>query len=50
MPPSSPIVAIVDAFRSEFTAPTWTKVLVLLWGTILARGPAHVNGPESLRG
>jgi len=38
MPSSDPIVALVEAFRSEFTDPTWTKVLVLLWGTILARG------------
>jgi len=43
MPSSSPIVAIVEAFRSEFTAPTWTKVLVLLWGTILARGRRTVT-------
>ena len=38
MPPSGTIVAILEAFRPEFTEPTWTKVLVLLWGTVLARG------------
>ncbi len=43
MTSSSPIVAIVEAFRPEFTAPTWTKVLVLLWGTILARGRRTVT-------
>jgi hypothetical protein len=38
MPASGPIVAVIAAFRPEFTGPIWTKVLVLLWGTILARG------------
>jgi hypothetical protein len=32
------MVASVEAFRSEFTEPTWTKLLVWLWGTIRARG------------
>jgi hypothetical protein len=43
MPPPGPIVAILETFRPEFTAPTWTKVLVLLWGTILARGRRTVT-------
>lgn len=43
MPPSGPIVAILETFRSEFTEPTWSKVLVLLWGTILARGRRTVT-------
>ena len=43
MPPSGPIVALLEAFRSEFTTPTWTKVVLLLWGTILARGRRTVT-------
>jgi hypothetical protein len=43
MPPSGFIVTLVEAFRSEFTEPTWTKLLVLLWGTILARGRRTVT-------
>jgi hypothetical protein len=43
MPPSGPIVAILETFRSEFTAPTWTKVVLLVWGTILARGRRTVT-------
>jgi hypothetical protein len=43
MPPSDSIGAVLEAFRSEFTEPTWTKVLVLLWGTILARGRRTVT-------
>jgi hypothetical protein len=43
MPSSDSIVAVLEAFRSEFTEPTWTKVLVLLWGTILARGRRTVT-------
>ena len=43
MPPSGPIVAILDTFRPEFSAPTWTKIPVLIWGTILARGRRTVT-------
>jgi DDE superfamily endonuclease len=43
MPPSGPIVAVLEAFRSEFTEPTWTKVVLLVWGTILARGRRTVT-------
>lgn len=32
------ITAILNVFQSLFTAPTWTKVQVLLVGTLLARG------------
>ena len=38
MPPSPLILAILDAFRSEFSGPTWAKVVPLILGTILARG------------
>lgn len=38
MPPSPLILAILDAFRSEFSGPTWAKVVPLVLGTILARG------------
>jgi hypothetical protein len=43
MPSSGPIVAIIETFRAEFTEPTWTKVVLLLWGTILARGRRTVT-------
>ena len=43
MPPSDTIVTILDNFRPEFTRPTWNKILVLLWGTILARGRRTVT-------
>jgi hypothetical protein len=32
----APILAVLAAFRSTFTAPTWRKVLVLVVGTVLA--------------
>jgi hypothetical protein len=38
MPPSGLIVAFLDVFRSEFSRATWTKVVPLIVGTILARG------------
>jgi len=38
MPPSQLILSILESFRSEFSAPTWAKILPLIVGTILARG------------
>jgi hypothetical protein len=38
MSPPDPVLSVLDAFRPEFTRPTWDKVVVLLLGTILARG------------
>ena len=38
MPCSDPIIALLEPFRPLFTAPTWKKMLVLLRGTLLARG------------
>jgi hypothetical protein len=43
MPPSGVIVTLIELFRCEFTEPTWAKVVVLLWGTILARGRRTVT-------
>ena len=34
----SEITAVLSVFQSVFTAPTWSKVQVLLVGTLLARG------------
>jgi hypothetical protein len=36
--PSATIIQLVSVFASAFTAPTWARVLVLLYGTILAPG------------
>ncbi len=38
MPLADPILDALDAFRPEFTRPTWSKAVVLVLGTILARG------------
>jgi hypothetical protein len=38
MPPSPLILAILEAFRNEFSGPTWAKVVPLILGTLLARG------------
>jgi hypothetical protein len=38
MPPSALILSLLEAFRSEFSQPTWAKVVPLVLGTILARG------------
>src|SRR3954453_14695035 len=32
------ILAVLDAFRPEFSPRTWTRVVTLVTGTILARG------------
>ena len=33
-----PIITILAHFEPLFTAPTWKKVVILLVGTVLARG------------
>ena len=40
--PSS-IIAVLAHFEPLFTAPTWKKVLILLLGTLLARGRRTVT-------
>src|SRR3954466_5573402 len=36
--PPALILAVLDAFRPEFSPRTWTRVVTLVTGTILARG------------
>ena len=43
MPHSDPIIPILAQFRPLFTAPTWKKMMILLTGTILARGRRTVT-------
>ena len=43
MPPSALILSLLEAFRNEFSAPTWDKVVPLVLGTILARGRRTVT-------
>lgn len=43
MPCSDPIIALLEPFRPLFTAPTWKNLLVLLRGTLLARGRRTVT-------
>ncbi len=38
-----PIIALLAAFQPAFPTPTWNKVLVLLIGTLLARGRRTVT-------
>ena len=38
MPPTDLIRQVFEPFRPEFTPPTWTRVVTLILGTILARG------------
>src|SRR5215469_2632980 len=38
MPLPAPIREVLMAFRPLFTAPTWRKLMILLTGTLLARG------------
>ena len=38
MPPPDLIRQVLEPFRPEFTPPTWTRVVTLILGTILARG------------
>ena len=39
----SPIIAVLAHFEPLFTAPTWRKVVMLLVGTLLARGRRTVT-------
>jgi hypothetical protein len=41
--PSAEIIALLEAFRSAFTAPTFQNALLLLYGTILTPGPRTVS-------
>src|SRR5258706_6247711 len=43
MPHSDPIIPILAQFRPLFTAPTWKKLMILLTGTMLARGRRTVT-------
>ncbi len=43
MPHSDPIIPMLAQFRPLFTAPTWKKLMILLTGTILARGRRTVT-------
>ena len=43
MPLPSPIIAVLAHFQPLFTAPTWRKVVLLLVGTLLARGRRTVT-------
>ena len=43
MPLPSPIIAVLAHFEPLFTAPTWRKVVMLLVGTLLARGRRTVT-------
>ena len=38
-----PILAVLEPFRPEFSRPTWSRVLGLITGTILARGRRTVT-------
>lgn len=38
MPFPDPIIEVLTVFRPLFTAPTWRKLMILLTGTLLARG------------
>ena len=38
-----PIMALLASFQPVFTNPTWQKALVLLVGTLLARGRRTVT-------
>ncbi|MFI4919917.1 MAG: hypothetical protein ACHP65_10225 [Legionellales bacterium] len=37
------IVAVLSAFSSEFSRPTWKNIQVLLIGAILCRGPRRIS-------
>jgi hypothetical protein len=38
MPLADPIREVLTVFRPLFTAPTWSKLMTLLTGTLLAHG------------
>jgi DDE superfamily endonuclease len=43
MPCTAPIITLLEPFRCLFTAPTWKKMLIVLQGTLLARGRRTVT-------
>jgi hypothetical protein len=43
MPCTDPIITLLEPFRPLFTAPTWKKMMLLLRGTLLARGRRTVT-------
>src|SRR5579862_1629211 len=43
MPLPDPIIEVLTIFRPCFTAPTWRKLMLLLTGTLLARGRRTVT-------
>ena len=43
MPCADPIITMLEPFRPLFTGPTWKKMLILLRGTLLARGRRTVT-------
>jgi hypothetical protein len=43
MPHSDPMIPILAHFRPLFTGPTWKKMMILLTGTMLARGRRTVT-------
>src|SRR3954454_14230160 len=43
MSPPALILPVLEAFRPEFTPRTWTRVVTLILGTILARGRRTVT-------
>jgi hypothetical protein len=43
MPLPDPIIEVLPVFRPLFTAPTWRKLMILLTGTLLARGRRTVS-------
>ena len=42
---SRPLLHILSPFRPAFTRPTWKNMLVLVEGTLLARGRRTVTEP-----
>ena len=47
---SQPIMSVVCEFESAFSQPTWSKVQVLILGTLLARGRRTVTAALRHRG
>jgi hypothetical protein len=46
---SQPLVTVLQEFGSAFSRPTWSKVQVLIVGTLLARGVAALSRLRSAR-
>ena len=47
---SQPLTQFLAPFRAGFTRPTWRKVLILLEGTLLARGRRTVTSALRIMG